>query len=239
MSLFSPSRRFDGNTPEMMDLPGAVPELLRGELRNLRLINARIGSLTLVRDAVMSLIDGINRDRTIEVLDLATGSADQPVALVEALRRAGRRVRVTAVDKNLVVLDAARAFASLVAEVRLEHQDIRALPYPDRSFDVALCSFALHHFSRADAVTILREMKRLSRVGFVVHDLERGYPAAVAAWIYTRVTTTNRMTRHDGTASVMNAFVKRELRDMVAEAGIANAAVWNTRCRLMAVYRAA
>jgi len=221
----------------MMDLPDAVPEQLRDELRNLRLVNARLGSLTLVRNAVMSLVADIHTERKIEVLDLATGSADQPVALVEALRRAGRRVRVTAVDRNLVVLDAARAFASLVAEIRLERQDIRALPYPDRSFDIVICSFALHHFSRADGITILREMKRLSRVGFVLHDLARGYLAAVAAWIYTRVTTTNTMTRHDGTASVMNAFVKRELRDMVAEAGIANVAVWNTRFRLMAVHR--
>ena len=240
MSLFNPMRRFDANTPEMMDRPDAVPEMLRGELRNLRRINARFGSLTLVQDAVLSIVAGTNSNRTIHVIDLATGSADQPVALLDALRRAGRRATITAVDKNSIALDAARAFAGHVADIRVEQQDILALPYPDRSFDVAICSFALHHFSRADAVTILREMHRLSRVGFVIHDLSRGYPAAVAAWIYTHVTTTNIMTRRDGIASVMNAFNPQEVRDMATEAGIRDATVWNARgFRLMAVCRTA
>ena len=145
---------------------------------------------------------------------------------------------VTAVDRSQVVLDAARAFAGHIAAIRFERQDIRALPHPSRSFDIAICSFALHHFSREDAVTILREMGRLSRVGFVVHDLSRGYPAAAAAWIYTHVMTTNIMTRRDGVMSVMNAFVKRELREMAADAGLADAVIWNAgRFRLMAVCR--
>lgn len=222
----------------MIDRPDAVPALLHGELRNLRLINARLGSLVLVRDAVLSLVAGADPHRTIDVLDLATGSADQPVALVEAFRLAGRQVAITAVDKNPVVLDVARSFAGHLAAIHFEQRDIRALPYASRSFDVAICSFALHHFSRRDAVTILREMGRLSRMGFVVHDLARGYPAAIAAWIYTHVTTTNLMTRRDGVMSVMNAFVKQELQDMAVEAGLADTVVWNARrFRLMAVCR--
>ena len=233
-------RRFDPTKPEMMDRADAVPEILRGELRNLRRINARIGSLTLVQDAVLSIVATVDPNRTIHVLDLATGSADQPVALLDALRRAGRRAKVTAVDKNPIALDAARAFAGHVPDIRVERQDILALPYPARSFDVAICSFALHHFSRTDAVTILREMHRLSRLGFVIHDLSRGYPAAVAAWIYTHVTTTNLMTRRDGISSVMNAFKAQEVRDMAIEAGIIDARVWNARgFRLMAVWRTA
>jgi ubiquinone/menaquinone biosynthesis C-methylase UbiE len=222
----------------MMDRPDARPELLRGELRNLRRLNSRLGSLRLVRQAVHSLTAGIHPARTIEIVDLATGSADHPVALVEALRSAGRRVTVTAVDRSRAVLDVARTFAGLEAGIRFERRDIRALPYEDRSFDVALCSFALHHFSREDAVRILREMRRVSRVGFVVHDLARSHAAAAAAWLYTHLTTTNIMTRRDGPQSVMNAFLKQELRAMLVEAGVSNAAVWTARpFRLMAVAR--
>jgi ubiquinone/menaquinone biosynthesis C-methylase UbiE len=236
VGIFIPRRRFSGDQPELIDRPNAPPELLRGELRNLRVINARTGSLTLVQAGVTSLIVGMDPNRTIEILDLATGSADQPVSLVESLRRDGRLVSITAVDKNPIVLEAARAFAGHVPEIQFEQQDILALPYPDRSFDVTVCSFALHHFSRPDAVTILREMNRLSRVGFVVHDLSRGYPAAVATWLYTHLTTTNSMTRHDGTASVMGAFLTRELREMLSEAGVADAVVWKALgFRLMAV----
>lgn len=238
ITLFVPPRRFDPHRPELMDRPDADPDVLSGELRNLRRINARMGSLMLVRNAVLSLVSAMAPTRTIDILDLATGSADHPAALVAAFRRAGRRVSITAVDKNEIVLDAAQAFAGHIEGIRFEQRDIRALPYPSGSFDVVLCSFALHHFSREDAVTILREMRRLSRVGFVVHDLSRSYPAALATWIYTHLTTRNVMTRRDGVMSVMNAFVKSELREMAAEAGVSNAAIWNAGWfRLMAVWR--
>lgn len=238
MSLFVPRRRFDESRREMIDLPDADPELLRGELRNLRRINARIGSLRSVRDAVMSLVAGTDPRRTVELLDLATGSADHPASLVDAFRKAGQRVSITAVDKNPIMLEAARAFAGHVPEIRFDQQDILALPYLNRSFDVAMCSLALHHFSRAHAVTILREMNRLSRVGFVVHDLARSYPAAIATWAFTHVMTTNIMTRRDGVASIMNAFTTEELREMAGEAGVGETAVWQAgRFRLMALHR--
>jgi ubiquinone/menaquinone biosynthesis C-methylase UbiE len=238
VNLFTPRRRFGNGPPEMIDAPDADPALLRDELRNLRRVNAQIGSLTLVRDAVLSLAAGVEPGRTIEMVDLATGSADHPVALVDAFRSDGRRVSITAVDRNAVMLDEARAVAGHLPEIRIEQGNVLALPYPDRHFDIATCSFALHHFSRADGITVLREMDRLSRVGFVVHDLARSYPGAAAAWIYTRLMTTNIMTRHDGYASVMNALTADELRDMAAEAGVAGVTVWNAaRFRLMAVKR--
>jgi ubiquinone/menaquinone biosynthesis C-methylase UbiE len=233
---FIPRRRFGEGPPEMIDAPDADPELLRGELRNLRRVNARIGSLTLVRDAVLSLAAGLPPGRPIEVIDLATGSADHPVALVEAFRTVGREIAVTAVDRHPLMLEEARAVAGHLPQIRLEQGNILALPHPDRRFDIAICSFAMHHFSRADGVTILREMDRLSRVGFVVHDLSRSYPAAAAAWIYTHLMTTNIMTRRDGYRSVMNALTAAEVRDMAAEAGVAGITVWNAaRFRLMAV----
>ena len=62
MNPFVPTRRFDPDSPEMIDRPDAVPEVLRGELRNLRRINARMGSLTLVRDAVLPLVATMDPD---------------------------------------------------------------------------------------------------------------------------------------------------------------------------------
>ncbi len=223
----------------MIDRPDADPALLRGELRNLRVFNARVGSLESVRTAVLGLVHAIDPEHTIEILDLATGSADLPVDLADALRRAGRRVSITAVDKHETVLAVAREWAGTVPEIRCEQADIRELTYPDGSFDLAICSMALHHFSREDAVRILREMRRLSRVGFVVHDLSRRYRAAMGAWLYTRTTTTNIMTRRDALTSVMNAFTEAELREMCEEAGIGAVVVSRVpNFRLLAVHKA-
>lgn len=204
----------------MVDMPDADPVLLRGELRNLRIINRYLGGLAAVRKALLPMIRNTDPAHTLEILDLATGSGDQPAALARIFRGIERRVRITAVDNNDTILAEARAHAAGMDEIRFEHGDIRALAYPDRSFDVVLCSLAIHHFSLTDAIKLLGEMDRLSKVGFILNDLSRSYFALACAWLYTRSTTTNIMTRTDAIASIYAAFTKEELGSIVDEAGV-------------------
>ena len=202
-----------------MDWPDADPQMLRGELINLRRINALTGTLSLVRDAVLRLTEELPAGQIAEIVDLATGSGDHPVSLAHAFRRVGRAASITAVDRHPVMLEEACEFTRHLTEIHVEAGDILSLDYPDRRFDVAICSFALHHFARHQVVRILREMDRISRVGFVVHDLTRSYLGAAAAWIGTHALTTNAMSRRDGYLSVLNAFTAAELQEMATEAG--------------------
>jgi ubiquinone/menaquinone biosynthesis C-methylase UbiE len=99
------------------------------------------------------------------------------------------------------------------------------LPFADNAFDMVTCSLALHHFSRADAVLVLREMDRVGRTGFVVNDLRRGRVAYGASWAASRLTTRNRLTRHDAPLSVRRAYTPAELRTLLDEAGVQHAEV--------------
>jgi ubiquinone/menaquinone biosynthesis C-methylase UbiE len=204
----------------MVDMPDADPVLLRGELRNLRIINRYLGGLAAVRKALIPMVMSTKPGHTLEILDLATGSGDQPVSIARTFRELGRRALITAVDNNDIVLADARDYAAGINEVRFEQGDVRAPAYPDRSFDVVLCSLAIHHFSWAGAVRLLQEMDRLCRIGFIVNDLSRSYFALACAWTYTRLTTTNIMTRTDAIASILAAFTKEELDRMATEAGV-------------------
>ncbi len=219
-----PRRRFDPGRPEMVDLPHPDPVLLRGEMKNLRIINRRFGGRNLARH-IVELAQRAGAGRTLEILDLATGSGDLPVEIIQAMARLGRKAEVTAIDRNEVVLAEARAFASGVRGLTFVRGDILELEYPDGRFDLVICSLALHHFSRPDAVRIIREMHRLGRLGFVIGDLCRSYPALAGAWIYTRLTTRNIMTRTDAVASVLAAFTRGELEELMKEAGVDGATV--------------
>jgi ubiquinone/menaquinone biosynthesis C-methylase UbiE len=218
-------RAFDPSHPEMVDRPDADPRLLREEMVNLRKINRRFGGIPALRREIAALASNAVRHRPLRILDLATGSADVPVALIDDFTRAGRPVRITAVDRNEVVLQEASRYAAGDSSITFVRGDILELGYPDVHFDIVLCSLALHHFALADAVWILREMERLSAVGFVLSDLRRSYPALCGAWLYTRLTTRNIMTRTDAIASVRAAFTEAEIRDLLARAGVADAAI--------------
>ena len=233
-----PPRRFDDLKPEMVDRPDADPVLLRGELRNLRIINRYLGGLTAVRRALIPMVTRTGPGATLRLLDLATGSGDHVVAIARIFRRLGRRASITAVDNNDTVLAVARDHAAGFDEIRFVHGDIRALTYPDRSFDIVLCSLAIHHLSRTAAVRLLQDMDRLCRVGFILNDLSRSYVALACAWLYTRSTTTNIMTRTDAIASLFAAFTKDELAGIADDACVGPLEIYRTPLfRLNAVKR--
>jgi 2-polyprenyl-3-methyl-5-hydroxy-6-metoxy-1,4-benzoquinol methylase len=211
---------------ELLDGPLDDSATLAGNLRDLGKVNALLGGVGLSRDSIDELVGpeaGRGYGTTVELLDVGTGGADIPVALLAEWSREGRRLEVTAVDDRPEVLAAARlARPSLdkVGGLKLEVADGRALPYGDRSFDVAHASLLLHHLEPPDAVQLLVEMSRVSRRGVVINDLGRSRLAWIAALLLARVATRNRYTRHDGPLSVRRAYTAVEMLALLAVAGL-------------------
>jgi hypothetical protein len=98
--------------------------------------------------------------------------------------------------------------------------DARCLPFGDLSFDVVMCSLALHHQVPDDALAMLREMRRVARRGVVVNDIVRCWRGYWGAWLLSRTLSRNPLTRHDGPLSVRRAYTRPEMLALAAEAGL-------------------
>ena len=203
-----------------MDRPDTDPSVLEEDLKNLRIINRYFGGVKALQEGVMRLASKVTAEAPLTILDLATGTGDQPIALVKRFRKLGRSVSIIAVDRNPVMLSIARGLASEFPEIEFEQYDLGALPFKESSFDIVTCSLAIHHLSNDDATKLLRKMYGLCRIGFVINDLSRSYLGAATAWLYTRLTTRNPMTLYDSMVSVLRAFTKEEMMGMAADAGI-------------------
>ena len=210
--------------PELLDGPLDDPDVLMGNLRDLRRVNRWLGGVALSRQALDALV-GRQADTgtAITLLDVGTGGADIPMALLADWQRRERHLEVTAVDSRPEVLFAARMARPAIDRVRrltLATADGRTLPYPDDSFDVVHASMVVHHLDPADAVALLREMRRVCRRGVVVNDLRRGRLYWLGAKFLTWLTTRNRFTRHDAPLSVQRAYTTGEMRALLAVAGL-------------------
>jgi ubiquinone/menaquinone biosynthesis C-methylase UbiE len=206
------------DTPELLDGPLADAADLAGNLRDLGRVNRLLGGVGLSERALEALAPGTER---VAMLDVGTGAADIPVAMMASWRRRGRRLEVTAVEDRREVLDAAIAIRPALAALdglRLEVADGRRLPYPDGAFDVAHASMVLHHLEPPDAVALLGEMRRVASRGVVVNDLARSRLAWLGAWLLTRIATRNRFTRNDAPLSVRRAYTVDEVRWLLLEA---------------------
>jgi ubiquinone/menaquinone biosynthesis C-methylase UbiE len=210
---------------ELMDGPELDPAELAANFRDIRRVNRLLGGTSIVLQHLPELLSGIPPNRIVRVLDLATGSADIPLAIAEWASRRGVQVEILASDSSCEILEIAHAHISGNPAVKLARYDARAVDLPDRSVDIVLCSLSLHHFDPGDAVRVLREMRRLGSVGFILNDLRRSRLGFAAAWIAARGTTRNRLTRNDAPLSVRRAYTPDELRELLRQAGVTNARV--------------
>ena len=118
--------------PELLDGPLDDPRALRGNLRDLRRIN-RLGGRRRPVDPCRRRAGGDRRGQ-VTLVDVGTGGADIPIALIADATAARPALRVTAVDSRPEVLDAARAERpgiERIAGLSLELGDGTSLPYPD------------------------------------------------------------------------------------------------------------
>jgi ubiquinone/menaquinone biosynthesis C-methylase UbiE len=225
--------------------------MLAENLADLQRANRLFGGVHLTVRALARLTRTLRPGAELTILDVATGGADIPRAVLAWTWERGLRARVVATDVNPEILRTA-AYASrpdladedgasqldfAVADEdgasRLEYAvadgasrlnfavaDGRALPLRDRSVDVAMCSLALHHLPPGDAVIMLREMRRVARLGIIVNDLVRNWIGYAGAVLYTRVCTRNPLTRNDGPLSVRRAYTRREMAALARRAGL-------------------
>ena len=212
------------NARELLDGALTDPDVLDGNLRDLRRINRRFGGAQLSVRAVRALVSETSPDGrdSLRVLDVGAGACDIPLTLAAA-RGPWHSVKVTAVDSRREVLDAAtRVEPELAArpDVELLVADGQSLPFPDGAFDVAHASLVIHHLDPTDAQAFLRELARVATTGTVVNDLERGAMHWLGAWLVLHALTRNPFTLHDGPLSVRRAYTRAEMHGLLVAAGL-------------------
>ena len=218
MSFFSPPPR--RLRTELLDLDNISFEEARKSLKDVRRVNKYLSGYRVLLRYAGQFLRGHKENRPFTILDLATGSGDQPVALAKLARKFKVPVKITAIDINCKMLKCARIITDPFPEIALVQCDILSLPFCGDSFDMVVNSLSLHHFTRENAVKILRAMLSLSRCGFIINDLHRSRVAYISIFLLTRLFTKNRLTRHDAPVSVMNAFTSEEMRALAQEAGV-------------------
>jgi 2-polyprenyl-3-methyl-5-hydroxy-6-metoxy-1,4-benzoquinol methylase len=208
-------RSFDPAVLEMMDRPQPVSAELERDLERLRQLNRWFGSYRLVVDFMRRWLQPGARAR---IVDLATGSGDIPRLIADYAREIGAQVEIDALDQQPATLEIARKLSTGYAEICYREANILEWDSVD-SYDIVLCTLALHHFSDEDAVTVLRRCRELSRRFVLVSDLRRGFLPRAGVYLLTALIFREPMTRHDARLSVVRAFSFAEMCDLAVRAG--------------------
>ena len=212
-------REFSDARPELMDLPDQDEKALRSDLENIERLNRNFGGRKAVETIFRKLADP---DRNLLLIDLASGYSDHGRNLIQISQTRRQAVTIVAVDFQFQTLQIARRATPPDQKIFFVQADARKLPFRNKAADLAFCSLALHHFAEKDALTVLREMARIGRLGTACVDLVRSRLAAFCIWLLTALFLRDPMVRHDARLSVRRAFTHAEMKSLAHRAGWPN-----------------
>lgn len=207
------------NRSELLDESHIDPAALRDNLRDLARLNRLFGGQALILNTLRRLVANHPTDQPLTIVDVGTGSADIPRAIVRWARRRNLCVRITACDTHPQVLQIASTECAAYPEIQIVQADITCLPFAAGGFHFSLCSLLLHHLTEPQVRKALTELRRVARRAAIVSDLVRGRLPYLGVVLATRLLSRNPLTRNDGPLSVQRAFTLEEMRRLGAEAG--------------------
>ncbi len=200
---------------EWMDEPGVNRADLAGSLAFIRRVNRYLGGTRAVMGHLRQWSARWSPLDTITILDVATGSADIPLAILQWARQRKLQARIFALDLHPTTLELAQehvrnswAFPE-PPPLEFVRGDALALPFADRSIDYVISSMFFHHLSDESARAALREMLRVARRGIIVNDLLRTRFARLGIHVLTLLA--GPIDKHDGRVSVQKAWTREEV----------------------------
>lgn len=197
---------------ELIDRPVDDPVLLEQNLADIAFANRWFGGIGPIRRE-------LRRCGARSILDVGTGSADVPSALVRDAERRGLDLHATCLDRSEGILAVARRRHRGESSLCFARADGERLPFPDGAFDAAICTLTLHHLEPDAATHVLRELRRVARLTPIVGDLVRSAAAYAATWAFAHVCAASALTRHDAPLSVRRAYTPHEALELARNAG--------------------
>ena len=157
-------------------------------------------------------------DRPLNVLDIASGSGDVPLAWVRWSQRAGRPIQLTMLDiSSTAANEQQRRAKQLGVDALSVQQDCLMTGLPG-GFDVVTCSLFMHHLDDHHVFTLLQAMQMASHHGIVVCDLERSRLNLTLVATAARLLSRSPIVHHDASASVRGAYTAREFESLAETA---------------------
>jgi 2-polyprenyl-3-methyl-5-hydroxy-6-metoxy-1,4-benzoquinol methylase len=198
-------------------------------LRELRIVNRWLGGSRAALREIKPLIQEIAGEKTdkrpVDIVDLGSGSADIPAALVTWARKAGYSLRVLAVDVDPTVCKIARRHTLDVPEISVLQGDVKRSPLKKEGCDLIVCSAFLHHFTHSEIAALLRTLLPKTRKGVVINDLHRHPLAYWGIRLLTALFSRSKAVRNDGPLSVLKGFQRTEVGAILEAAGVGRAQV--------------
>jgi 2-polyprenyl-3-methyl-5-hydroxy-6-metoxy-1,4-benzoquinol methylase len=237
--MLSQSKKIDAparlEQPELLDLGHGSQADVAQNLAEMWRTNRYLGGVQAITRHLYPRLLALHKPAT--VLDLGTGSADLPLALVKWSQQHNIKLQVCGIDWAARNLAVAHEHIQNAPGIQLIQADASNLPFRAQQADYVISSLFLHHFTPPQAVQLLRAAFDTASHGLIMSDAVRGWLPLVFWKLGEPIFARNYLTRHDGALSIRRAYTPAELLELAHNAGLPNPKVtthWLWRMTLVA-----
>ena len=210
------------NALEIMDDLHCSGEVVHQTLRELETINYLLGGNYVTIDGVSQLLSDRSGSRPVTIADLGCGSGDLLKLICRWGTKRNLNLILKGIDANPNIVAYARDNTPRDSGIQYEAIDIFSEEFKSRKYDVMVGTLFFHHFSAEQLVSFFRQAKQQASIGIVVNDIHRHWFAYYSIRWLTRLLSKSAMVKFDAPLSVLRAFRKKELKEIMARAGITN-----------------
>lgn len=205
---------------EIMDDLNCQGQVVEQTLRELDFINHWLGGNAVTLSALQASWREIPADQELTILDLGCGSGELLRIISRKAILANRKVRLIGIDANPHIVEYARKHSADYPNIRFEAMDIFSENFKQLSCDIVLATLFVHHFSDAQLSSFLFQLKSQVRRAIIINDIHRHPLAFYSIQWLTRWFSRSTMVKYDAPLSVLRAFHKSELQDILRKAQI-------------------
>lgn len=220
--------------PEIMDDFSIQDERIDRALDELKNANRFLGGAATSRDALKLLLKNIPgkgagaQGANISILDVGAGASDNLLALKNKFPF----ITITGLDLSR----RACLYLKNTSGPSVICADTINIPVKKKRFDIVHASLFLHHFSAEEIISILKSFREISKLGIIVNDLHRSIFALAGIKLIASVFSKSEMFKNDGPLSVKRGFIRKDLIEILSEAGVNNYTLkWRWAFRWMLV----
>ena len=202
----------------MDDLQIGGPDLNRA-LSELDSINYALGGNYVTLNGLSQMLEQARKNE-YHIADLGCGSGDMLRRIRRLLEKRNIAAKLSGIDANQHVIAFANAHTPETCRINYEILNIFSKEFQRRRFDIVTATLFFHHFSDAFLIEFFTKLKNQVSLGMVINDIHRHWFAYYSIMWLTKFFSRSAMVKHDAPVSVMRAFRRKELENILRSAGI-------------------
>ena len=223
---------------EIMDDLHCSGEDLHQTLRELESINHLLGGNDVTMNGIHQLLDKVRISKDLNIVDLGCGGG----GILKLIRRLLDKKKIggvlTGIDANPNVVKFALSQTPASCRIQYESLNIFSDEFKARKFDIVTGTLFFHHFTTEQLVGFLKQLKSQASLGLIINDIHRHWFSYYLIKWLTQLFSRSRMVRHDAPLSVLRAFTKNELLEILLRSGIVHFSIkWRWAFRWQVIVR--